>query len=209
MVQEADQDQDYSLLFEKEIEIIVEGENEEKENSENEEEEDIVQTSQLHIQVSIKQTDDNLEGVRIRFFSQEDIRFLYERIFHEDEFNQFKTDQELDIDFGDFPNVLEEVLSNVSRESEEGSYKAILRTEGDDVVLCLQQDLELCTTDIFTFKLPFCKPERIEQVSQQRYDELIKQYNEVATQYKDMIKRIKRQDPKVLAGFKPLEDVSN
>ena len=191
---------EYTLLFETDIEA-ENAQEEEDQTDQNEEEE--ISVFDLHIAVSIDQTDDQLNAVNIRFTSGDDIRYLFEGEYTEESFEKMKTDQELEIDFNDFPNVLQEVLDKVPDE-----YKATIKLhdEGHKVTLALQQELEFCTTDIFTFTLDLASAERIEKVSQERYNELLKQYQQISTQYKDMVKRIKRQDPKILDTLKPIAD---
>ena len=181
--------------------ITENAQEEEDQTDQNEEEE--ISVFDLHIAVSIDQTDDQLNAVNIRFTSGDDIRYLFEGEYTEESFEEMKTDQELEIDFNDFPNVLQEVLDKVPDE-----YKATIKLhdEGHKVTLALQQELEFCTTDIFTFTLDLASAERIEKVSQERYNELLKQYQQISTQYKDMVKRIKRQDPKILDTLKPIAD---
>ena len=137
----------------------------------------------------------------MRFTSGNDIQFLYEKEYDAEAFEALKTDQELEIDFNDFPNILQEVLDKVP-----DTYTAkVYQHENDSqsyLTLKIQQDLELCTQDIFTFDLPLASVERIKQVSQDRYNKLRSQYQSISTQYQDMVKRIKRQDPKILSSFR-------
>ena len=49
--------------------------------------------------------------------------------------------------------------------------------------------------------------EKMEKINQERFNELQKEYIQVSTMYKDMVKRIKRQDPKILSTFRLLDDV--
>ena len=192
-----DPDAGFTLLFDKEISYELPSEGQEEEDSET------VKSGKVNVQVHIKQNDDNLEAVRLRFLSKDDIRYLYEKVYDSEEFESIKEGQELNIEFNDFPNALEEVLEQVTEDGEEG-YKAVMiqNEEEEKAELVLQQDLDLCTTDIFKFELEACPRERVEKISQERYNELCKQYDEIATKYKDMIKRIKRQDPKILSTFK-------
>ena len=208
--QNEESDENFTLLFRKEISIINrEGnENEEEEDNGGNEEEEKQEDSDLIIEVYIQQTEDNLEAVKMRFLSKDDLQFLFEKVYKSEDFASIKTEQELEFDFGDFPNVLEEILGFVTKDSINDNYKAIFRVNGRQGELVIQEDLELCVTEIFNFKLDQCSVERIKKVSQDRYNEYAHKYQELMTQYKDMVKRIKRQDPKILSTFRPVEGIS-
>jgi hypothetical protein len=195
--------EEYSLLFKTDLEII-------NEINGNEGDSDTAE-SILAVEVFSKMDEnDQLDSLRIRFFSNEQISFVFEHTFTKENYEEFKKDQQLEVEFDEFPNVLEEVLSNVSLTDDSSeTYHAILKSEGDDKVsLSILQELELCTTDIFKLDLEKCKSDRIVEISQKRYDELTKEYQKVCIQYKDMIKRIKRQDPDILKNFKPVNELT-
>ena len=204
---EETEDENFTLLFSKEI-SVVNKDNQNEVETENEEEEEKGVDSDLIIEVYIQQTEDNLEAVKMRFLSKDDLRFLFEKVYRPEDFDEIKKEQELEFDFGDFPNVLEEILGFVTAHSENENYKAIWNTEGNQGILIIEEDLDLCVTEIFNFRLDQCSVERIKRVSQDRYNELNHKYQELMTQYKDMVKRIKRQDPKILATFRPVEGTS-
>ncbi|EAY08450.1 hypothetical protein TVAG_355090 [Trichomonas vaginalis G3] len=155
------------------------------------------------IVVSLKQTKDEVEAIKIQLYSKDVLSFLYEGEMPKEDFETFKAEQELDIDFNDFPNVLQEVLGQINEDIEENGYNARLLSGGENECrLIIKQDLDLCTTEIFNIKLLGADAERIRKVSQERYNELSKRDNNLRIQYKDLIKRIRRQDPKILQDFK-------
>lgn len=157
--------------------------------------------STLNVQVSTNQEDDELRYIRIRLYTEDAIRFIYEIVINQDVFNKFKTEQELDFEFDEFPNVLQRILKQLNKdfESEEG-YKAVIETSDDYCVLSFQQALEYCTTEIFKFHIKLST--RLEVLSQQRYDDLCRRVEQARTQLKDLVKRIRRQDPKILNDFR-------
>lgn len=159
--------------------------------------------NRLKIQVSVKQVDEDVDEIKICLYDSDNLFFLYEGNMTKDEFEKFKNEQELEIDFNDFPNVLQEVLSNIPEDIVEGSYVAVLKPATDDQVqFIVKQDLDVCTTEIFNIKLQQPDFERLRKVSQQRYNEISKRDTAIRIQYKDLIKRIRRQDPKILQDFK-------
>ncbi|EAY10546.1 hypothetical protein TVAG_184480 [Trichomonas vaginalis G3] len=155
------------------------------------------------IVVYLKQTDDEVDAIKIQLYSKDVLSFLYEGEMSKEDFETFKSEQELDIDFNDFPNILREVLGQINEDIEENGYNArLIPDEENSCRLIIKQDLELCTTEIFNIKLTGAGNERIRKVSQTRYNELSKRDNALRTQYKDLIKRIRRPDPKILQDFK-------
>ena len=202
MSNEVPKEEEYTLLFETEIE--VEDEEEEEEDQQNDS--DVIEKSvdTLHVSCSILQNEDELKSVALRFTSGNDIQFLFEAEYDEKAFETLKTDQDLEIDFNDFPNILQEVLEKVPNTYTAKTHQYD-KDERSYLRLKIQQDLELCTQDIFTFDLPLATVERIKQVSQDRYNAYRERYQKVWVQYQDMIKRIKRQDPKILTSFRVQE----
>lgn len=174
-------------------------------NVEPDEDPDLTVTN-FSIQLSIKQTDDELEAIRIQIYSKDNINFLFKGNLTAEEFEEFRKEQELEIDFNDFPNVLQEVLSQVNVDIiENEGYNAILQpdTENSEAArLIVKQDLELCTTEIFNIKLEQATAEEMRYIAQDRYNRLNKKFDQVKTNYKDLMKRINRQDPSILRNFK-------
>ncbi|EAY21836.1 hypothetical protein TVAG_248950 [Trichomonas vaginalis G3] len=193
-------DEEFELFFDQDVPI----ENRlDQSPEEAEEDEPGDEYTNFSIVVNLKQTEDEAEAIKIQLYSKDVLSFLYEGEMSKEDFESFKAEQELDIDFNDFPNVLQEVLGQINEDIEENGYNARLIPDGEDAChLIIKQDLDLCTTEIFNIKLVGADQERIRKVSQARYNELSKRDNALRTQYKDLIKRIRRQDPKILQDFK-------
>lgn len=179
--------------------------------------------------ILVRQTDDVLESVRFQLSNNKDLDFLYESTYSEEEFNEMKQEQDLEIQFADFPNVIRQLINTCVKQDEsdveakEKQFKVSLKdkdpeSQEDDQdehneeesspetrYFLISQRLDFTSVIIFNLIFKRCEENRVERISQHRYDDLSKKLQAASTEYKDMLKRLQRQAPKILQGFKPNE----
>ncbi|OHT01761.1 hypothetical protein TRFO_31273 [Tritrichomonas foetus] len=176
--------------------------------------------------IFVRQDNDVLESVRFQISDDKRLNFLYEADYDLDSFQSIKEEQELEIEFDDFPNVIRQLISTIIKqgtdELNEGDYKASFKDRLEDEenedsenqeeeqdgesktrYLVISQRLEFCSVAIFTLVFHECDNARVEHISQYRYDEISQKLKAVETEYKDIYKRIQRQAPKLLQDYKP------
>lgn len=178
--------------------------------------------------ILVRQTDDVLESVRFQIANDKELDFLYESTYDEESFNAMKDRQHLEIDFSDFPNVVRQLVATIVKQDEaqieDGEYKASFKDkdepqsdesgeeaneeeeaaggQGRRCFFIVYQRLEFCRVQIFKLVFTEAERERVQRISQARYDEVASKLKAVETEYKDIYKRIQRQAPKILADFK-------
>ena len=182
---------------------------------------------EIVFKILVRQTDDILESVRFQIANDKELDFLYEATYNQESFDAMKRRQHLDIDFNDFPNVVRQLVGTVVKqdesEMEDGEYKVSFK-ESDDPLsedeepepeqaegelgrcfFIVYQRLEFCRVQIMKIVFNEADRERVDRISQARYDEVAAKFKAVETEYKDIYKRIQRQAPKILADFKTQE----
>jgi len=158
------------------------------------------------ISIFIQQEDDQLSAVGLRLYDDDDLQFLYESRYTEEEFNTMKENQGLEIEYEDFPNVIREVITEISQDAgNQLAYTIRFVTSADNensASLVISQSLDFCETDIFEFDFHKCTFDKIAAVAQKRYDEIATKAKNAFIELKDAHKRIQRQDPKAIHSFK-------
>lgn len=203
-----DDDAEYVPIYDTKIDLKV------RVNVENEQQQKYTQIAVFKILV--RQSNDQLECVRFQLSDDEQLNFLYRADYDEQRFEEMKSEQDLDITFEDFPNVVRQIITQYTKPESKASksYKVSFITgvqdEDEDVdddqnqddeprpdicSLIIGQKLEFCTVEIFNIQFAHCDPERIKIISQRRYDEISQKLKEVQTEYKDICKRLQRQAP--------------
>lgn len=85
--------------------------------------------------IFVRQTDDILEAVRFQLSKDDELNFLYECTYTEKEFKKMRREQQLDIDFNDFPNVVRQLVATIVKGkelgNEESQYKASFKDYDD------------------------------------------------------------------------------
>lgn len=183
---------------------------------------------QTRFKIFVRQNDDVLEAVRFQLAKDDELNFLYECTYTEEDFEKMRDEQDLEIDFNDFPNVVRQLVATIVKSQELGmmksEYKASFndhddpksedeeaeedetKPEEDDGSVkrffIVYQRLEFCKVPIFKLTFKECAIERIEKIAQARYDEIAAQFKAVDTEYKDIYKRIERQCKGLLVGLK-------
>lgn len=179
--------------------------------------------------ILVRQTDDILESVRFQIANDKELDFLYESTYDEQSFEAMKDRQHLEIDFSDFPNVVRQLVATIVKQDEanmeDGEYKASFKDRdepqsdesgeeaspeeedagagpGRKCFFIVYQRLEFCRVQIFKLVFTEAERERVQRISQARYDEVASKLKAVETEFKDIYKRIQRQAPKILADFK-------
>ncbi|OHT15378.1 hypothetical protein TRFO_14130 [Tritrichomonas foetus] len=176
--------------------------------------------------IFVHQDNDVLNAVRFQISDDKRLNFLYEADYDAEAFEAIKEKQGLEIEFDDFPNVIRQLISTIIRqgtdELNEGDYKASFKDhveseepeeeeedhqeeEGETKTryFLISQRLEFCSVEIFRLRFHECDNEKVEKISQYRYDEISQKLKAVETEYKDIYKRLQRQAPKILQDYKP------
>ena len=178
---------------------------------------------EIVFKIFVKQDNDVLNTVRFQLSDDKRLDFLYESDYDLDAFEAIKHEQNLEIEFDDFPNVIRQLITTIIKqgkdELDEGDYKVsfkdhVTNEDGDIEVehdeeegslkvryLIISQRLEFCSVEIFRLTFVECDNDKTERISQYRYDEIAQKLKEVQTEFKDTFKRIQRQDPKILRGY--------
>ena len=187
-------DEGFTQFFESKLSIIIGGYEEE------------IESNSVTISIYISQVEDDLDTVRFRLSDDNNLQFLYESDYNNETFSQMKEQQSLEIDFEDFPNVIRQVLEDIINEQSTGgeNYGVVFNLEGDETqaTLNITQKLDFCDTDIFIFDFFKCETDKILSVTQQRYDIIAEKAKKAETEYKDLLKRIQRQDANAIIGHK-------
>ena len=181
--------------------------------------------------IFVRQDNDVLESVRFQLSDDKRLNFLYEADYNDEQFNAIKQEQGLEIEFDDFPNVIRQLVTTVTKqdnnELNEGDYKISFKEKnGDDEsqdsdqenededetikrYFIISQKLEFCNVEIFKLVFHACDAGRIGLISQSRYNEISQKLKDIDREYKDIYKRLQRQAPKILSDFKPSAGVEN
>lgn len=175
--------------------------------------------------IYVKQNNDELESVLFELSDDKCLDFLFQSRYNKEKFEELKEEQSLEIEFDDFPNVIRQVITVINKQDpddkSEGRYKVSFKKdeeaqeegseEEEEFIDCrfliISQYLEFCPVEIFKLTFEKCSDELVHQISQSRYDEISQKLKAVQTEYKDILKRIQRQAPKLLDGYK--EDTEN
>ena len=91
--------------------------------------------------IFVLQDNDVLTSVRFQLSDDQELDFLYEADYDSERFEQIKQEQNLEIEFEDFPNVIRQLITTINNqgtdELEEGDYKLSFKdhdTSGEDHV---------------------------------------------------------------------------
>lgn len=171
--------------------------------------------------IYVKQNNDELESVLFELSDDKCLDFLFQSRYNKEKFEELKDEQNLEIEFDDFPNVIRQVITVINKQDpddkSEGRYKVSFKANEeqepqdeneeeeaiDDRFLIISQYLEFCPVEIFKLTFERCSDELVHQISQSRYDEISQKLKAVQTEYKDILKRLQRQAPKILEDYKP------
>ncbi|KAK8891212.1 hypothetical protein M9Y10_028418 [Tritrichomonas musculus] len=176
--------------------------------------------------IFVLQDNDVLTSVRFQLSDDQELDFLYEADYDSERFEQIKQEQNLEIEFEDFPNVIRQLITTINNqgtdELEEGDYKLSFKdhdTSGEDQennsvdqneeeeeelkvrYFIISQKIEICVVEIFKLVFVECAGEKVQRISQSRYDEISAQLKLVDTELKDIKKRLQRQAPKLLQEY--------
>jgi len=170
--------------------------------------------STVVFKILIRQQDDSLEAVRFQISKEDEIDYLYESSCNVSGFDTLRDEQRFEFEFGDFPNVIRQVLATVEKQDgDDDRYKVVFRSpepvdeeeaaagESDVIVLTIWERLEFRKVPIVLLAFWKAEIERVKWISQSRYDEVAAELKAVETEYKDTCKRLQRQAPKVLADW--------
>lgn len=174
--------------------------------------------------IYVKQNNDELESVLFELSDDKRLDFLFRSVYDKEKFENLKEEQNLEIEFDDFPNVIRQVITVINKQDpddkSEGKYKVSFKSEesqeqeGDEEeeesfdsrYLIISQYLEFCPVEIFKLTFERCSEDIVQRISQSRYDEISQKLKAVQTEYKDIIKRLQRQAPKIYADLKKQEE---
>lgn len=174
--------------------------------------------------IFVQQDNDVLTSVRFQLSDDRELDFLYESDYDVDRFNQIKEEQNLEIEFDDFPNVIRQLITTInnqdSDELNEGDYKLSFKdhdTSGEDHeneeqnneeeedlkvrYFIISQKIEICVVEIFKLVFVECAGDKVQKISQSRYDDITEKLRLVDTELKDIKKRLQRQAPKILQEY--------
>lgn len=176
--------------------------------------------------IFVLQDNDVLTSVRFQLSDDRELDFLYEADYDADRFQQIKDEQNLEIDFDDFPNVIRQLITTINNqdldELNEGDYKLSFKdhdTSGEDHendsaeqgneeeedlkvrYFIISQKIEICVVEIFKLVFVECAGEKVQRISQSRYDDITNDLKLVDTELKDIKKRLQRQAPKILQEY--------
>lgn len=156
--------------------------------------------------IFVKQDDDVLNSVRLQLSDDQRLDFLYEADYGSEEFERLREEQQLEIEFDDFPNVIRKLMTTIIQQGDdtlnEGDYKIAFKdTDSDGICLIISQKIDICTVEIFRLEFIQITGERVQKIAQSRFDDISKKLKAIEIEYKDTIKRIERQAPKLIHNY--------
>ena len=143
-------------------------------------------TKAVWVRVLTKKGDNNkIDEVKFEVMDDADLYYFYESVFDENSFQKMKDEDELLINFQEFPNNVTELL-NESDSSDSQTQITFLHEDGPFMTMMFQQILELKAVEIFKLKFVPSKPEFVQDQVQYRYNkikELLKYKKEFLTEF--------------------------
>jgi hypothetical protein len=140
-----------------------------------------------------------IESVRIELSTESDLFFLLEAEYNPESYAALQKEQDLTIDFDQFPVALSDIFTSAS--SREGEFR--LRLTGDDEpVLTVIENLKFKTLTVF--RLRFARPpdEKVKESIQERYEEVCAQLATVRHDLLNFYGILKIRNPSVLKQVK-------
>lgn len=136
--------------------------------------------------------DDNLTSFRIEITSDVNVFFVYQASFTEENFAEFKEKEQFEIDFVDFPSVLQEMLH--SKE-----YSVLFKFEEESkAILAFQQKLKFKVVEIFSINFQPAPLDLVQQIVQYRFYQLKASTKALKSQLDDIYAMLKIKDPSML-----------
>lgn len=151
--------------------------------------------------IFIIENGDTLENVRIEMTTDQNIFFVYNAEFNSETFEEVKSQQNLDIEFNEFPSVLQEMFeySSKSKRGQPNPYQISFFFGHDSTcTLSFQQKLRFKTVEIYSLNFLPASPESIQLIAQYRISSLIEEEKALKSQLADISSILKIKDPTVL-----------
>lgn len=143
-------------------------------------------TKAVWVRVFTKKGDNNkMSDVKFEVMDDADLYFFYESVFNNESFNKMKEEDQLLIDFSEFPNNVMELL-NESESSDSQTQITFVRENNNTMTMEFLQILELKAVEIFKLKFEPSNPEFVQDQVQFRYNkikELLKYKKEFLTEF--------------------------
>lgn len=127
----------------------------------------------VHLRVLIKKDGWALSEVRFEMFDDADLFFFIEATITGDDFEKLKKEDQLLLEFSEFPGEVIRMLEDSMNSSDESSVKFIVEDEDEGSgVLQFDQILEIRSVEIFHIKFERSEPLFIQTQAQFRYSTL-------------------------------------
>lgn len=141
--------------------------------------------------------DSVLNEVRFELFDDENIDFLYECSLTQEEYEEFKSSNQLTIPFDNFANSVQVLLENSVKKADEFECRFAENAEDETASIKFYQKLRLRKVDIFGLDFHRSVKEFIEAQAQSRFNRLKNELSHKRREYNEIIKKIQSKNPTI------------
>jgi hypothetical protein len=140
-----------------------------------------------------------IETVRIDLSNDSDLFFVFESEYDERTFGDLRANQDLSLEFSEFPGALEGIFASAG--SRDGEF-TLQFTDGDEPQLAVLQHLKFKTVTVFSLGFRQPSDEAIKDRFQNRYNEVRSELASVRADLTSVYAMLKIKNPSVLKQVK-------